>query len=162
MNFREFDNEIEKLRLVYGKNKYTEERTAVMFEYMGNLPLEAFAKQVKKFIGGSEKAPLLTDFEMAFASQMGELRKESIAKKLIGAQDCTICNNTGHVTMYDKKNGCEYAFQCTCPRGALMQPSFPKQYPSMGDDYASHRAWAAGRFDRMNATRQNQKVNLSP
>lgn len=155
MNFREFDAEINKLRNTYGKNKYTEDRAAVMFEYLGSLPIEAFSKQVKKFIAGSDKAPLLTDFEMAFSSQMADLKKESIEKKLSGAVDCLTCNNTGHVTMYLKKNGCEFAFQCTCARGLLMQPSFPKQYPAMGDEYASHRAWAAGRFDRLLATRQS-------
>lgn len=160
MNFREFEMQIGLLKKVYGQNKYPEERTAVIFEYLGSLPLEAFEKQVKKFIATSEKAPLLSDFEMAFASQMAELKKESIEKKLLNHPNCTVCNNTGHVTMYDKKNGFEYAFQCVCIRGSLMNPSFPKQYPSMGDDYASHRAWAAGMFDRkktMQSILQNKK-----
>jgi len=154
MNFREFDNQIEKLRMVYGKNKYTEERTAVMFEYLGSLPIEAFEKQVKKFIAISEKAPLLNDFEMAFMSQMTDLKKQSIETKLKGAPDCINCDNTGHVTMYDRTNGFEYAYQCTCNRGPLMQPAYPKQYPNMGDQYASHRAYVSGRFDKMAAIKK--------
>ena len=155
MNFKEFNSEIENLKNTYGKSKYTEVRVAVMFEYLGSLPLEAFSKQVKKFIAGSDKAPLLTDFEMAFSSQMADLKKQSIEKKLEGAIPCSACDNTGHVTMYDKKTGFEYAYQCTCIRGGLMQPSFPKQYTAMGDEYASHRAWAVGRFDRTAALKSN-------
>lgn len=154
MNFREFEYEIDKLRKIYGKNKYTEERTSVMFEYLGSLPLDAFSQQVKKFIGGSDRAPLLTDFEMAFYGQMADLKKESILKKLDGVQACVACDSTGHVTMYDKISGFEYAFQCTCPRGDVMQPSYPKQYAEMSDKYASHRAWSVGRFDRIEAIKK--------
>lgn len=166
MNFKEFEYEIDKLKKVYGSIKYPQERTSVMFEYLGTLPYEAFEKQVKKFIASSEKAPLLSDFEIAFTSQMADLKKESINKKIGDAPYCTHCGNTGHITMYLKATGHEYAFQCTCIRGHYLQPTFSKQYPNMGEEYASHRAYVAGKFDKLAVLRkdilcQTQSLELS-
>lgn len=151
MNHQEFSRQMDRLKKVYGAVKYPEERVELIYEALNRLSVEQFEAQVKRFIASSEKAPMLYDFENAFAGKMGELRQSAIDAKLKNAIPCASCNNTGHVTMYNKKTGNEFAFQCTCQRGELLQPSFPRQYSAMGDDYASHRAWSVGRFDRVSA-----------
>jgi hypothetical protein len=153
MKLTEYAMQIDRLCKVYGQNKYPGERVDMIYESIGSIEIEVFKKQVSYFIASMEKAPMLNDFTMALGSLLIESKnKEKEGKlKLIGP--CFICNGTGHATMYGKNNGYEYAFQCSCARGKILQPCFPEQYAGMGESYVSHRAWAAGRYDRKNVIR---------
>jgi hypothetical protein len=154
MKYNEYNDQMQRLVKVYGVPKYPTERIEMIFDVMKFLEIEAFKKQVSYFIGAMEKPPMMADFIEAFRSVLGDARKlENEAKELLlGA--CMNCNGTGHTTMYEKMSGFEFAFQCTCARGEMYQSSFPKQYPNMGDDYASHRAYVSGRFDRIGAMKR--------
>jgi len=158
MKFKEYSEQMQRLVKVYGQVKYPEERISMIFDRVGTVDLDSFKRQVSYFIGALEKAPLLNDFIDSLGSILRESVKQSIEEKLKHLPVCVSCNGTGHETMYDKGNGWEYAFQCHCPRGELLQPSFPKQYAGMGSKYASHRAYAAGRFNRIEAIRNAKNV----
>lgn len=160
MKLTDFNLQVERLIKVYGQNKYPSERVDMIYESVGMVDVDSFKGQVSYFIGAMEKAPMLNDFIQALGSILGDAKKRSIEERLKLIRDCVNCNGTGHVTMYDKKDGCEYAFQCTCERGPLLQSSFPKQYSAMGDLYASHRAWAVGRFDRLDTIRKFYHVDV--
>lgn len=160
MKLGDFNIQIERLIKVYGQNKYPSERVDMIFESVGMVDADIFKGQISYFIGALEKAPMLNEFVQALGSVLGDAKKRAIEGKLKLIRDCVNCNGTGHVTMYDKKDGCEFAFQCTCERGPLLQSGFPKQYSAMGEDYASHRAWAVGRFDRLDTIRKYYRVNV--
>lgn len=155
MKFSEFEKQVERLVKVYGANRYPKERVEMIFERVGCVDAETFKTAVSRFIGETEKPPFSMDFVDALGSVLAEAKKREIEAKLSGLAACMSCNGTGHATMYEKKTGWEYAFQCTCERGPLLQPNFPKQFPGMGEMYTSHRAWVAGRFDRAGAIREN-------
>jgi hypothetical protein len=166
MKLAEFEKQIERLVKVYGANRYPRERVEMIFERVGCVDSETFKTAVSRFIGETEKAPFANDFVDALGSVLADAKKREIEAKLKLVRDCSVCNGTGHATMYCKNTGNEFAFQCTCERGPLLQPNFPKQYSSMGEEYASHRAWMAGRFDRVaviktNAARISGKTETS-
>ena len=152
---------MQRLVKVYGQARYPEERIQMIYERVGFVEVEVMKKQISYFIGAMEKAPMLNDFIEGLGSVLVEAKNLAIEEKIKHMDACVICNGTGHNTMYDKNNGWDYAFQCTCPRGALLQPSFAKQYPGMESKYASHRAWAANRFDRISAIKNGRKLNAS-
>ena len=153
MKFPEFNEQMQRLVKVYGQGRYPEERISMIFESIGSIDLETMKKQVSYFIGSMERGPLQNDFIEALGSVLQDAKKRAIEEKLKHLPSCINCNGTGHVTMYEKASGWEFAFQCQCPRGALLQPGFPKQYSDMGNTYASQRAWATGKFDRLAAIR---------
>lgn len=155
MNRSEFNFQMERLQKVYGATKYPIERQDAIYNHVGKINYKQFEEQVTEFIASMDKAPLLTDFRQVFASILSDLRKLEIeALEKVWAA-CSSCSGTGHVTMYNKKSGWEFAYQCTCPRGEILQPTFPKQFAGMGDEYASHKAWSYGRFERSKVIREN-------
>lgn len=155
MKYQDFQKQIDRLIKVYGANRYPVERVEMIFERVGCVDAETFKTAVSRFIGETEKPPFAMDFVDALGSVLTEAKKREIEAKLSGLAPCISCNGTGHATMYEKKTGWEYAFQCTCERGQILQPNFPKQFPGMGELYVSHRAWVASRFDRAGAIREN-------
>lgn len=161
MKFPEYNEQMQRLVKVYGQARYPEERITMIFESIGSIDLDTMKKQVSYFIGSMERGPLLNDFIDALGSVLQDAKKKAIEEKLKHLPSCINCNGTGHVTMYEKKSGWEFAFQCQCPRGALLQPGFPKQFLDMGSIYASQRAWAAGKFDRIEAIRNAKKIVAS-
>ena len=158
MKFTEFNEQIQRLIKVYGQTRFPEERTIAIYEQVVSVDIDSFKKQVTYFIASSEKAPMADDFINGLGSILQESKKRAIDEKLKHLPACINCNGTGHVTMYEKKSGWEFAFQCQCLRGALLMPSASKQYPGMENTYASHRAWATGKFDRLGAIRSNRNL----
>lgn len=148
MKFNEFDFEIDRLRKIYGAAKYPPERTAVMFEKLSGLPLSALRDQVSFFIADMDKAPLLNHFISAFYGQMLELKKIEIDRKLEGINPCVICSDSGVEIFYERVTANSYAFQCSCKRGSLLNPTYPKQYFSILEKYASHREWVSGKYNK--------------
>lgn len=150
MTLQEFQNQTKRLIAVYGPNKYPQERLDIIYNAMKYIDAKSFGDQITQFIGQSEKAPLLSEFQMAFASVLGEHKKREIEAKEKQLRPCLNCDQTGVFICYSRKTGWSHAFQCTCGRGELYASSYPKQYPNIGEEFASHRAWVAGRFEEKN------------
>lgn len=161
MKFSEFNIEMQRLVKVYGQARYPEERIQMIYDSVGFVDTETMKRQVSYFIGALDRGPMLNDFIDALGSVLVDAKKRSIEEKLSHMPICINCNGTGHNTMYDKNTGWEYAFQCQCPRGALLQPNFPKQFSDMGSVYVSQRAWAVGRFDRLSAIKNAKNIVAS-
>lgn len=52
--------------------------------------------------------------------------------------NCTKCGNSGSISLKQKGDPLtEYAFQCTCPRGEIMYPAFPKITNEIRDTFYS-------------------------
>lgn len=146
MKFSEFENEVRRLKRVYGENKYPDERVAGIFDAISVLPLDLVNKQVSKFIAESDRPPFLNSFIEAFGSVLSDLRKQYIEKKLENEPSCTACGNCGVVTGYSKVGFNSTAFQCFCKRGKLFYPNFAPMHEGLSKDYISHREWVSGRW----------------
>jgi len=146
MEIKDFEIEIGRLKKTYGVAKYPDERIYLMYEKLCGLPYDAFKNQVSAFIAEREKAPMLSDFFAAFSGQMDELRRQEIERRLTGVPDCLNCAGEGAVVFYKRSTGNGYAFQCTCPRGPLIYPFYPKWKSEYHSEFASHREWVSGKF----------------
>lgn len=162
MKLADFHKQIDRLIKVYGGNRYPQERIEMIFERVGCIDIESFKTAVSRFIGETEKPPFSQDFIDALGSVLAEAVKREREAKLALLAPCFTCNGSGSVTMYEKATGCEYAFQCTCERGKVLNPCFSKQYDGMGEKYASHRAWMAGKFDRVKAIKESTSRFVEP
>ena len=150
MLFTEFQTQTKRLVNVYGQAKYPQERLDMIYNALKYIDAKSFGDQVSQFIGQSDKAPMLGEFMEAFRSVLGDMKKTQHEAKEKLLAICIKCGGSGVEPMYSKKNGFCYAFKCTCERGEMYAHNYPKQYDSMGNDYASHRAWVAGRFEEKN------------
>lgn len=159
MKIEEFKSEMERLKKTYGNTKYSDERIGIFFEHLGSLPYDAFKKQVSIFIGEREKAPMVNDFREVFTGKMTELKRENAEKRLEDETTCNLCGNTGSAMFYNIPTGESYVFQCTCKRGEMLRPSFPKQYDGMEKKYASHGDWISGKYQKPKFEKENGKVN---
>jgi len=150
MLFTEFQVQAKRLVNVYGQAKYPQERLDMIYNAMKYVDANDFASQVNQFIGQSDKAPMLGEFMEAFRSVLGDMKKAQHEAKEKLLAPCLKCGGSGVEIMYSKKVGWSYAFKCTCERGNMYAVNYPKQYEGMGEDYSSHRAWVAGRFEEKN------------
>lgn len=157
MTFQEYQRQMERLIKVYGANKYPTERIELIFKNVGSIAIDIFEAQVSRFIAESEKAPFNGDFVMALGSVLVDAIKREKEAKLSAIGPCSKCGDSGVEPMIEKATGWGFAFQCTCQRGELLNPNFPKQFDGMGEIYCSHRAWVAGRFDRALVIRERAK-----
>jgi hypothetical protein len=146
----EFKEQINKLVGFYGTNKFSEKVALSFWSELGGLSAGFFEIQIDDFIENSKKAkrtrvPTLEDFKTALFSQLNDLKRknnEELKKKFA---DCKECKGSGIIPFYVRgdRSQAPYSFQCDCPLGEKLYPSFSKQFAGMGRTYVSHQElWA--------------------
>ncbi len=128
----EFNDQIGKLKQVFGEKSYTPERTTVLFEYVKNCEARAFEYVVKEWIGDAKTAPLgdaFRDFARKHHSSSQNTRKsgEAFGKK----PNCIDCHDKGWITLLMKPGLVSHADAygypvqcaviCTCSAGQSVK-----------------------------------------
>lgn len=156
MKHDDFLREIERLSNVYGKNKYPKERADAIYSLVGFIDADEFRNQVTQFIGQSDKAPMLSDFQEAFRSKLHD-RKEQLKEQFVkDLSDCLHCGNSGVLSLICKTTGNSFSFQCNCPRGKMLYPNFPKTYPGIDEKFTTYRKFDSKSVDYSKIRQQFQ------
>jgi hypothetical protein len=126
MTSAEFNSQIIRLKEVYGAPKYTGERMALLWRELQELPLEFFKTAVDALIMSKANAPMPSDFMEVLRRPLNDLAEAKKQAALKGLPGCYVCDSSGVLFSTDVDKGHRYAFQCTCPRGAILYPGFPR------------------------------------
>ena len=126
MNFKEFEYCIEKLKSVYGASRYPQQRTSILWQAVQDLPREFLGTAIDALIMAKANAPMPSEILEVLRpaiNDAAEQKKKALLKTL---PSCMTCDNSGVIfsTEIDLKQ--RYAFQCSCPRGALLYPAYPR------------------------------------
>lgn len=148
MKLNEFDFQVKRLEAVYGANKYPEARKEVLWEKFQHLDAKDFKQGVGNLIASEPFAPMLTKFEEAMFEPLRIARAKYRERTIQDLPDCNRCQNEGVAIFYKKAAGWSYAFQCTCKRGELLYPAFPRTWGGMGKIYAGQRELVTGKYEK--------------
>ncbi len=135
----EFDECIGKLRDVFGKAHYSEQRASSLWAGLSHFPNGVLTKAIEGFILSAKSAPLYGDLRDACETVLRSEPKP--AWKLI-ARDCNCCGGNGVVEMIgylDDKLTTAFASCDLCDYGRSMQGQGPKVVPTHGD--LSHKGF---------------------
>ena len=121
----EFNSQIIRLKEVYGPDRYKQERMAMLWREIQDLPLEYFRVAVDTLIMSKAHAPMPSDFMEILRPAINQLAEEKKRAALKSLPDCFTCDNSGVEFATEIETGHRYAYQCTCARGKLLVPAYP-------------------------------------
>lgn len=129
--------------------------------------IEEFRKEARlMFIGSTDPKKEWPRFVAAYFKNHKhriEERVRELAKNLpkpeIAHADCKLCDNSGRAIMIEKASSCEFAFRCTCSRGA-EHVGLTEQWKGMEEKYTHFKSWSVGNYDRT-SVKKNHKVSVA-
>lgn len=126
MTFKEFEYCMEKLKSVYGSNRYPPQRTALLWNEVQGIPREYLISAVDALIVSKVNAPMPSELLEILRPMISQFAEEKQKADLKAAPSCMSCDNSGVVFSTELGTGHRYAFQCSCPRGAIMCSAYPR------------------------------------
>lgn len=129
MNRLQFDYGMEKLKGVFGPQKYPLPRVDILFERFQGIDGDVFRKGIDNLIVTCKFPPMVEEFYGEFHDEIRQA-KELRVKNLSQTNGCVTCKNTGRLSFKIYQDQQNYAFRCNCIIGANLFPNYPKYNPS--------------------------------
>lgn len=142
MNLREFGEQMDRLKNVYGDKAYPKERIELIWKNVGSLSALSFSRVVDDLISSFRNAPMAQEFSEALSKER-ERTAANVIRPDIPAWNaparCWSCKDTGcFVCVHPVKPGL-WAFRCACDKGLndprTHIPFFVQQHISEGFTY---------------------------
>lgn len=122
-----FQEEITKLKTIYGEKAYPTERIKLIRREMQRFDDHEFRQIVDELIATCGSAPLLDKFRAVagnVVSKQPELQKSDYWENVQPV--CGDCKNRGVVRAVHRVNGNDYAFRCPCVSGDKRNANFTR------------------------------------
>jgi len=126
MNAYEFDNQINRLMLVYGDKYYPDERRKSFWKKFQHLPMKVFADVIEMVIADVMSPPSLSKILEVGRAKIGEYYDEKRRRELalVKETQCDLCNSSGMVLATHKDEdpwSLPTAFRCRCTNPDMLR-----------------------------------------
>ena len=127
----EFQNQVARLKDVYGPKAYPDERVRLMWVEVSSLDGKWFEEAVSSLIASARYAPLAQEFSNYIGAERERSWKASNVVKMFNREatySCAECKDIGVFLCVtgDLSQG-KFAFRCRCPKGmADMRRNIPQ------------------------------------
>lgn len=121
MNKFVFEDEISRLKHIYGDRHYPDERCQMIWDEFKNCSPDEFKSVIREVIGTCATPPLLNKLRETLYSrreQNSAIYKTQEDAYLGSLPDCDFCHKRGYILTTDS-SGVPTAFRCTCQFGSI-------------------------------------------
>ncbi len=158
MNHEQFDIQIQRLSIPFGKKHFDTQRTQMIWGYVSELPYENFIKIVDHMISGGRKPPVPHDFfEAAKAEKRGIQTKSKDQHEI----KCQTCQDTGSISAWRRgiefKHSSTYSFRCprNCEKANKISSQIQQWTSNFESDFipclnplkSPHEVWKERHFE---------------
>lgn len=132
MTKEEFQNQVIRLRNVYGDKYFPEERVSIFWNKLKFTKAETFERMVSLLIAECVSAPMLQKILEAkrIFGDDSVSRESAINEKRRVSANCSQCGKMGYVLAKHLISGNEYSFRCSCSIAEFMNLNYPVWTPS--------------------------------
>lgn len=127
MTVEQFREQIGRLASQW-PNTYKQERAALIWRELEQLPAAAFRAMVDSALANSMKAPLLPEFQAAKARYLQAQRASEAVNSVggyVAEYRCVLCRDLGVLYCRREEVGGVWAFRCLCDKGRMASCAFP-------------------------------------
>lgn len=118
----EFNEQVNRLRSVYGDKAYPDERVRLLWREVGSLSSAWFESAVSGLIQSCRQAPLAHEFSPMISDERERVYRKQKEKELVTREitsySCEYCKDMGvFLCIKNDDRSVPYVFRCHCARG---------------------------------------------